>query len=80
MANTRKCIETILADEVPGDLMEAGVWRGGMSIFMRSVLAAYEGTDRAVWLADSFKGLPPTDSRAFDIDLADNYDFDILVV
>ena len=31
---------------VPGDLIETGVWRGGATIFMRAVLAAYGDTDR----------------------------------
>jgi O-methyltransferase len=56
--NIQQCVETVLADDVSGDLIEAGVWRGGASIFMRAVLAAHEVTDRTVWLADSFQGLP----------------------
>lgn len=80
MANTRECIETILRDNVPGDLIETGVWRGGMCIFMRGVLAAYEVTDRIVWLADSFEGLPATDARKFEVDVKDDYDFDFLAV
>jgi O-methyltransferase len=43
---------------VPGDLIETGVWRGGATIFMRAVLAAYGDTGRSVWVADSFRGLP----------------------
>lgn len=52
-------IETILADNVPGDLLEAGVWRGGASIFMQAVLTVHDARDRRVWLCDSFEGLPP---------------------
>jgi len=38
------------------------VWRGGASIFMRAILKAYGITDRSVYVADSFQGLPkPTD-------------------
>src|SRR4051812_20838633 len=40
--NLQSCIETVLADQVPGDLIETGVWRGGATIFMRAVLAAHE--------------------------------------
>jgi O-methyltransferase len=63
LGNLQHCIEDILSNEVPGDFLEAGVWRGGCSIFMRAVLAAYECTHRNVWLADSFEGLPPSDKR-----------------
>jgi O-methyltransferase len=51
-------IEDVIAKNVRGDLVEAGVWRGGASIFMRGVLAAHQVTDRTVWVADSFEGLP----------------------
>lgn len=57
--NLQYCIETALAERVPGDLIETGIWRGGATIFMRGVLAAYGVTDRCVWAADSFAGVPP---------------------
>ncbi len=57
--NVQACLEQVLADDVPGDLIETGVWRGGVPIFMRAMLAAHGVTDRIVWLADSFQGLPP---------------------
>lgn len=58
LRNVRRLVEQVLADGIPGDLMECGVWRGGAAIMMRAVLAAHEVTDRQVWLADSFAGLP----------------------
>jgi hypothetical protein len=30
----QKCIEDVIANDVPGDVIEAGVWRGGTAIFM----------------------------------------------
>jgi len=61
--NLQYCIEDVLANNVPGDLLEAGAWRGGATIFMRAILKAYGVTDRCVWAADSFEGLPPPDPR-----------------
>ena len=58
MDNIQYCIECILADDVPGDLIETGVWRGGATIFMRGMLAAHGVNDRTVWVADSFEGVP----------------------
>lgn len=58
--NLQRCIEDILDAGVPGDFLEAGVWRGGCCIMMRAVLAAHDCVDRNVWLADSFAGLPPS--------------------
>jgi hypothetical protein len=57
--NFQHCIETALRENVPGDIIECGVWRGGASILARAVLKAHAVSDRKVWLADSFQGLPP---------------------
>lgn len=56
--NVEWCIRTVVADSVPGDLIETGVWRGGSAIFMRAVLKQLGVADRRVWVADSFEGLP----------------------
>lgn len=66
--NLRFCIETIIKDKVPGDLVETGVWRGGASIFMRAALEALGDEDRVVWCADSFSGLPPPDTENYPQD------------
>jgi O-methyltransferase len=63
--NLHETIERVLADRVPGDLIETGVWRGGATIFMRGVLAAHGVVDRVVWVADSFAGLPPGDPSRY---------------
>lgn len=59
----QRCIVDVLNRNIPGDLIEAGIWRGGMTIFMRAVLMAYRVTDRKVWAADSFDGLPTIDRQ-----------------
>ncbi|MDP9249788.1 MAG: TylF/MycF family methyltransferase [Chloroflexota bacterium] len=61
MRNVRRCVELALAEDVPGDLIEAGAWRGGVAILMRGILNAYGVEDRVVWVADSFRGLPAPD-------------------
>jgi hypothetical protein len=66
--NIQFCIENVLKDSVPGDLIETGVWRGGAVIFMRGVLKAYGVTDRKVWVADSFEGLPPPNAAKYPHD------------
>jgi O-methyltransferase len=58
LRSLRTCAEQVIGDGVPGDMIEAGVWRGGASILMRAVLKAYGCRDRSVVLADSFEGLP----------------------
>lgn len=71
--NLQHCVETVLADGVPGDLLEAGVWRGGAAIFMQAVLTAWGATDRRVWLADSFAGVPPPDPERYPADAGEMY-------
>lgn len=68
LENIESCIASVLRDDVPGDLIETGVWRGGATIFMRGVLKAYGVTDRVVWVADSFRGVPKPDGARFPQD------------
>jgi len=73
LTNIQACMKAVLLDNVPGDFIECGVWRGGATIFMRAVLAAYEITDRTVWVADSFQGLPPPDPYTYPADANDKH-------
>jgi O-methyltransferase len=68
LTSLQHCVETVLADEIPGDLIECGVWRGGACILMRAVLAAYGDERRRVWLADSFQGVPRPDPANYKAD------------
>jgi O-methyltransferase len=66
--NVQHCVTQAILNNVPGDFMETGVWRGGACILMKAVLTALEITDRRVWLADSFAGLPPPDPKTYPVD------------
>lgn len=57
--NLEHCVRTVIAEKVPGDFIETGIWRGGSCIFMRGVLLACDDRERVVWAADSFEGVPP---------------------
>jgi O-methyltransferase len=65
------CVESIVADGVEGDVIEAGTWRGGAAILARATLDSLGEDDRTVVLADSFRGLPEPDEGTFpeDVDL-----------
>lgn len=71
MNNIQFCIEDVLEKNVQGDLIETGVWRGGSVIFMRAILKAYGVTNRKVWAADSFQGLPKPDEKTYPADQGD---------
>jgi O-methyltransferase len=71
--NLEECIVDVLRRDVPGDLIETGVWRGGAAIFMRGVLEAYGDETRTVWAADSFAGLPRPDAETYPQDRGHKY-------
>ncbi len=73
LANLRTLTESVIADNIPGDLIEAGVWRGGACILMRAVLFAHNITDRIIWAADSFKGLPIGNELQYPADAGSDY-------
>lgn len=79
--NLESCIRQVVADKVPGDFIETGVWRGGSCILMRGILKALGVNDRRVFVADSFQGLPPPDPSKHPADTGDQlFDYDYLAV
>jgi Macrocin-O-methyltransferase (TylF) len=62
----REQVEATLRDGIPGDYIETGVWRGGACIMMRV-------TDRLVYCADSFAGVPPPDPARYPADRRRNF-------
>jgi len=73
MDNIQACFERVIEDGVEGDLIETGVWRGGAVIFMRALLAAYGITNRRIWCADSFEGLPVPNPQKYPADSGDSH-------
>lgn len=71
--NIQFCIESILTNNIRGDLIETGVWRGGATIFMKAVLVANKVMDRKVFVADSFEGLPKPDEIKYPHDKGDTH-------
>ena len=66
--NIQNCVTQVIRESVPGDLIEAGVWRGGATIFMRAMLKTYGIVDRIVWVADLFEGLPQPDPGKYPVE------------
>ncbi len=46
LRNIRMCIDRVVADNVPGDVAELGVWRGGATIYAKAVLTVLEQARR----------------------------------
>lgn len=68
LENIRFCMQEVLKNNVPGDCVETGVWRGGATILMRAILKVYGDHSRKVWVADSFAGLPPPNPNKYPWD------------
>lgn len=58
MNNLHESLDYVRENNIQGDFIETGVWRGGASIFAKKYFDLY-GMNRKVFVADSFKGLPP---------------------
>jgi O-methyltransferase len=73
LENLRQCVRMVIQNDIPGDFIETGVWRGGACILMRAALSAYGDNSRCVWVADSFEGLPKPNAEKYAIDLGDRH-------
>jgi len=73
LSNLRMLCERAIVENVPGDFIETGVWRGGACILMRGVLKAYGDSERVVMCADSFRGLPPPRPDLYPKDAGDRH-------
>jgi O-methyltransferase len=54
--------EDIKKNEVTGDIVVAGVWRGGSSLYLQA-LNRYFGLGRPLWLSDTFYGFAAADAQ-----------------
>jgi O-methyltransferase len=73
LGNLQRCVEDVIVRDVPGDFIEAGVWRGGGTILMRAIMRLYGVSDRQVWAADSFEGLPPPNPEQYPVDTGSHF-------
>ncbi len=59
LRNLRDLMQLVIDEEIPGHVIETGVWRGGCCILMKGILKCNQDRHRNVYVADSFAGLPP---------------------
>jgi O-methyltransferase len=65
LQNLRELAQRVLEDEITGDFVEAGVWRGGCCILMRGVLAANSVINRrSMWPTHSLASRSRTQTRS----------------
>ena len=71
LPNLESCVIKTLQNNIQGDLLETGVWRGGACILMMAILKKYVELDKKVWVADSFKGNPKPNPKKYKNDIDD---------
>jgi O-methyltransferase len=54
-----RAVEYVAAREIPGAIVECGVWRGGSMMAAALTLLRLGATDRELYLYDTFAGMPP---------------------
>lgn len=61
-------VRYIVANQVPGDIVECGVWRGGSSMAVALTLTQLGENHRRLYLYDTFEGMsaPTAEDVAFD--------------
>lgn len=52
-----QAVRYVVAADIPGDLVECGIWRGGSSMAMAKTLRECGQLTRRIWLYDTFKGM-----------------------
>ncbi len=62
-----EAVRYVVRADVPGALVECGVWRGGSALAVLRTLVELRATDRDVWLYDTFTEMPSPTER--DVDL-----------
>lgn len=65
-----KSIEYIIQNNIPGDFVECGVWKGGVPMFIANVLLKNGINNRKIYLYDTFEGM--SEPAAQDVDFRGN--------
>ena len=63
-----KAVEYIVKNNIPGDFVECGVWRGGSVMLIALALAHFGDTKRKIFLYDTFAGMTKPDEKDVDWD------------
>lgn len=59
-------VKAVLDAQIPGALVECGVWRGGSAMIMAETAIEVGFQDREIWLYDTFEGM--SEPTGFDVD------------
>lgn len=61
-----KAVNYIIDNDIPGDFVECGVWKGGSSMLVAKTLISRGITNRTLWLYDTFEGMSAPTEKDMD--------------
>ena len=67
-----QAVQHVISHRIPGDVVECGTARGGSAALMGLTLKR-SGSDRTLWVFDTFEGLPPATPDDPDFEIAKLY-------
>lgn len=47
----------VIKNQIPGDFVECGVWKGGSSMLIAYTLTAFGENNRKIWMYDTYEGM-----------------------
>lgn len=50
-------VKYVIKNNIPGDFVECGVWRGGSAMIMALTIIKFNGEFRTIWLYDTYEGM-----------------------
>lgn len=59
-------VHYVIKNNIPGDFVECGVWKGGSSMMIAHVLKELGVTDRPIWMYDTYEGMSEPDDNDKD--------------
>ncbi|HEY9342348.1 MAG TPA: TylF/MycF/NovP-related O-methyltransferase [Hanamia sp.] len=65
-----RAIDYLVKNEIPGDIVECGVWKGGSMMLVAKRLLQLNDANRALFLFDTFEGMSEPGER--DVNSVDN--------
>lgn len=77
LVSLSRAVEYISKNNIIGDIVECGVWRGGSMMLAAKKLISLNETNRHLFLFDTFEGMSAPDSR--DVSAIDNISAKILL-
>ncbi|MFY9310422.1 MAG: TylF/MycF/NovP-related O-methyltransferase [Bacteroidia bacterium] len=66
MYSLYQSVKYVLDNNIPGDFVECGVWKGGSAMLIAKILAEVKVTDRKIYLYDTFEGMSEPTGKDVD--------------